>query len=200
MPFVVGLTGGIGSGKSTVAERFRRLGRAVIDTDEIAHALTRPGAPGHDAIVAAFGTDILDAQGRIDRARLRKRVFSDPDARRRLETILHPMIRAEVERELARAAGPYVILVVPLLVETGGYRDLVQRVLVIDCPEEEQIRRTMARSGLAEEEVRAIMAAQTSRGARLAAADDVLANTGDPGALDDAVRELDRRYRSLAGA
>lgn len=200
MTYVIGLTGGIGSGKSTVAEIFRRLGATIIDTDAIAHELTEPGAAGLNAIVAAFGSEVLDAHGRLDRARLRRRVFADPAARRRLEAILHPLIRAEVARRLRVAEGPYVILVVPLLVETGGWRDVVERVLAVDCPEEEQIRRTMARSGLAREEVQAIMAAQADRARRLAAADDVLENSGDLQTLEAAVRVLDRRYRALASA
>lgn len=200
MPFVVGLTGGIGSGKSTVAEMFRRLGATIIDTDAISHDLTRPGAEGFEAIVAAFGPGVLDREGRLDRAALRRRVFADEEARRRLEGILHPLIRREVKRALGQAGGPYVILVVPLFVETGTYRELVDRLLVVDCPEAEQVRRTMARSGLSEEEVRAIMAAQADRATRLAAADDVLTNRGDLAALESAVRALDRRYRTLAGS
>lgn len=198
MPYIVGLTGGIGSGKSTVAEIFRRLGATIIDTDEIARALSLPGAPGYEAIVAAFGPGVLDADGQLDRAALRRRVFADAEARRRLEGLLHPLIRAEVDRALAVAPGPYVILVVPLLVETGGWRERVNRVLVVDCPEEQQVRRTMARSHLSREEVMAIMAAQASREARLAAADDVLVNDGDLGHLEESVRALDARYRALA--
>lgn len=198
MPLVIGLTGGIGSGKSTVAECFRQLGATIIDTDAIAHALTRRGAPGHVAIVAAFGPQVLDAAGEIDRAALRRRVFADPAARKRLEDLLHPLIREEVDRALAVAQGPYVILVVPLLVEKPGWRERVQRVLVVDCPEEEQVRRTMARSGLSRQEVLAIMAAQASRATRLAAADDVLSNDGDLARLEEGVRALDARYRALA--
>lgn len=198
MPLVIGLTGGIGSGKSTVAERFRQLGATIIDTDAIAHALTRRGAPGHAAIVAAFGPQVLDAAGEIDRAALRRRVFADPAARKRLEDLIHPLIREEVDRALAVAQGPYVILVVPLLVEKPGWRERVQRVLVVDCPEEEQVRRTMARSGLSRQEVLAIMAAQASRATRLAAADDVLSNDGDLARLEEGVRALDARYRALA--
>jgi dephospho-CoA kinase len=200
MTYVVGLTGGIGSGKSTVAELFRRRGVAVIDTDEIAHALTRPGAEGFAAIVRAFGPEMLDAQGRLDRARLRRLVFADADARKKLEDILHPLIRAEVARKLATAPGPYVVVVVPLLIETGGFRELVNRVLVVDCPEETQIQRTMARSGLTRPEVVAIMAAQAPRARRLACADDVLDNSGEPTALEEGVARLDAQYRRLAAA
>ena len=200
MPYVIGLTGGIGSGKSTVAEIFRRLGATIIDTDALSHALTLPGRPGFQVIVEAFGQQMLDPQGRLDRARLRRLVFSDKNARQRLEALLHPLIRQEVDRALATATGPYVILVVPLLTETGGWRERVDRVLVVDCPEEEQIRRTMARSQLSREEVQAIMAAQASRAARLALADDVIVNDSSPQALEDVVRTLDARYRRLAGA
>ncbi|MEO1767233.1 dephospho-CoA kinase [Thiobacter aerophilum] len=200
MAFVIGLTGGIGSGKSTVAEYFRRLGATIIDTDEIAHALTRPGTPGHDTIVATFGPAVRDASGQLDRAALRRLVFADPAARAQLEAILHPLIRQEVERALAAAKGPYVVLVVPLLVEASGWRERVQRVLVVDCSEAEQVRRTMARSGLSREEVMAIMAAQASREARLAAADDVLVNEGDFAHLEESVRALDARYRALAAS
>jgi dephospho-CoA kinase len=200
MPYVIGLTGGIGSGKSTVAEIFRRLGATIIDTDALSHALTRPGQPGLQAIVEAFGRELLDPQGRLDRARLRRLVFSDENARHRLEALLHPLIRQEVDRALGAATGPYVILVVPLLAETDGWRERVDRVLVVDCPEEEQIRRTMARSQLAREEVQAIMAAQASRARRLALADDVIVNNGSVADLEEAVRALDARYRRLAGA
>ena len=200
MPYVIGLTGGIGSGKSTVAEIFRRLGATIIDTDALSHALTLPGRPGFQVIVEAFGQQMLDPQGRLDRARLRRLVFSDKNARQRLEALLHPLIRQEVDRALATATGPYVILVVPLLTETGGWRERVDRVLVVDCSEEEQIRRTMARSQLSREEVQAIMAAQASRAARLALADDVIVNDSSPQALEDVVRTLDARYRRLAGA
>jgi dephospho-CoA kinase len=200
MPYVIGLTGGIGSGKSTVAEIFRRLGATIIDTDALSHALTRPGQPGLQAIVEAFGRELLDPQGRLDRARLRRLVFSDENARHRLEALLHPLIRQEVDRALAAATGPYVILVVPLLAETGGWRERVDRVLVVDCPEEEQIRRTMARSQLSREGVQAIMAAQASRARRLALADDVIVNNGSVADLEQAVRALDARYRRLAGA
>lgn len=198
MPFCIALTGGIGSGKTTVAELFRRLGADVIDTDAISHALTRPGAPGHQAILDAFGPEYARSDGSLDRARLRARVFGDAAARAKLEAILHPMIRAQAAAALAAAHGPYALLVVPLLVETGAYKDLIQRILVVDCSEEEQLRRTMARSGLSADEVRAIMAAQASRAQRLAAADDVLLNHGDTADLERQVAQLDARYRQLA--
>ena len=140
MTLCVGLTGGIGSGKSTVAEMFRRLGADVIDTDAISHRLTQTGAAGHHAILDAFGKDYARTDGSLDRAKLRTLVFGDAAARAKLEGILHPMIRAQVAAALADASGPYVILVVPLLIETGAYDDIVQRTLVVDCAEAEQLR------------------------------------------------------------
>jgi dephospho-CoA kinase len=198
MPFCVGLTGGIGSGKSTVAELFRKLGADIIDTDAISHTLTQPGAPGYQATLASFGADCLQADASLDRAKLRAIIFSNADAKSRLEAILHPMIRARVAEALTQAFAPYVILVVPLLIEIGGYGDLVHRILVVDCTEDEQLRRTMARSSLSADEVRAIMAAQTTRAHRLTAADDVVTNSGDPADLERQVALLDRRYRELA--
>ena len=196
---VVGLTGGIGSGKSTVAERFARLGVPVIDTDVIARELTGPGGAALPQIRAAFGDAVMHADRTLDRAALRRRVFADAAERRRLEAILHPRIRRAVEVALAALDAPYALVVIPLLVETGGYRDLLDRVLVVDCPEAVQIERVMARSGLAREEVAAILAAQAGRAERLAAADDVIANTAAPEALDTEVEALDGRYRALAG-
>lgn len=198
MAFCIGLTGGIGSGKSTVAEMFRRLGADIIDTDVISHDLTQRGATAYQAILDAFGKDYAQSDGSLDRARLRARVFSDAAAKARLEAILHPMIRAQVAAALAKATGPYAILVVPLLIETGAYKNMIQRILVVDCPEEEQVRRAMARSGLGADEVRAIMSAQVTRAQRLAAADDVLTNSADMADLEQEIRQLDARYRQLA--
>ncbi len=164
--FTVGLTGGIGSGKSSVAQLFADRGVSVIDADQLAHELTGPHGAAMPAIRAAFGPQALAADGALDRARMRRIAFADPAARERLESVLHPMIRAETERRAAHATGPYVMLVIPLLVESGQARERCQRVLVVDCPEEEQIRRTTLRSGLAREQVVAIMAAQASRAAR----------------------------------
>lgn len=191
---VIGLTGGIGSGKSTVAELFARHGAAIIDTDVIAHRLVEPGTPALAEIRAAFSDAIVDADGRLDRAALRARVFADAGARKRLEVILHPRIRAEVEQALADVRAPYALVVIPLLVETGGYRDLLDRVLVVDCPESLQIDRVMARSGLSRDTVDAIMASQATRAERLAAADDVIENAGSNAALARAVADLHRRY------
>jgi dephospho-CoA kinase len=200
MPLVVALTGGIGSGKSSVAEAFAQRGVAVVDTDAIAHELTGPGHSATRAIAAAFGSEYLTAEGALDRARMRERVFGDDGARRQLEAILHPLIRAEALRRVAAAVSPYVVLVVPLLVETGAWRDAARRVLVIDCPESLQVERVMKRSGLTADAVRAIMGAQVSRSERLARADDVLVNDGDLAALDTAVETLHRRYLALAHA
>ena len=199
MSLVVGLTGGIGSGKSAVAKAFAALGAGVTDTDVLAHALTAPGAPGHAAVLAAFGTDFRLADGTLDRARLRRLVFDDAAARGRLEAILHPLIRAAARREVAAWTSPYGLLVVPLLYERGGLSG-VDRVLVVDCPEDEQVRRVIARSGLTAVEVRAIMATQLPRSDRRARADDIVDNAGPPAAILPQVAELDRRYRALAAA
>ncbi len=173
----VGLTGGIGSGKSTVANLFAELGTPVIDTDQIAHQLTVPGSATLDAIRASFSEDVIQADGSLDRAALRHLVFGDAVARRKLEAILHPLIRRAVAQALATVVAPYVLIVIPLLVETGAYRDLLNRVLVVDCPEVLQISRVEARNGLVHEEVLAIISAQASRAERLAEADDVIVNT-----------------------
>lgn len=199
-PFVIGLTGGIGSGKSVVAGRFAALGVPVIDTDVLARELTRPGQPTLARIVAAFGEDILTAAGELDRAALRRKVFADAAARQRLEAIIHPAIAARVAARLQCLphGAPYALLVVPLLVERPGWRERVDRVLVVDCPESLQIERVMARNGLARAEVEAILAAQASRQQRLAIADDVIVNDDGLERLAEAVARLDRRYRLLA--
>jgi dephospho-CoA kinase len=198
MAYVVGLTGGVGSGKTAVADAFAALGVEIVDTDALAHRLSAPGQPGLTAIRGTFGDSVLTAEGNLDRARLRNLVFADGEARARLEAVLHPLIRAETERQLRSWRGPYGIVVVPLLLERGGLRTIIDRVLVVDCPEEEQVRRVIARSGLAAEEVRAIMATQLDRPRRLAGADDVLDNSGAPDAIAPQVRALDLRYRTLA--
>jgi dephospho-CoA kinase len=196
--FTVGLTGGIGSGKSTVARAFEAHGIEVIDADALAHRLTAAGGAAIPAIRAAFGPEVVDANGALDRARMRGLAFADPAARKRLEAILHPMIRAETERLAQGAASAYVILMIPLLVESGDPRSRCDRVLVVDCPEEHQIRRVMARSGLDRAEVEAIMATQVRRAQRLAAADDVVDNSGDATAIAPQVDALHRRYLGLA--
>ena len=200
MTFVVGLTGGIGSGKSAVAEAFARLGVDVTDTDQISHRLTQSGAPGHDAIVREFGTQALNAGGEVDRPWLRNAVFADASARSRLEAALHPLIRAATLAEVDGWQSPYGIVVVPLLLERGGLLHLVDRVLVVDCPEAAQVARVVRRSALAEGEVRAIMATQLKREERLAAADDVLDNSGPVAGIALQVEKLDQRYRLLAAA
>lgn len=200
MPFVIGLTGGIGSGKSAAADEFARLGATLVDTDAIAHALTAPGGAAIDAVRTVFGDACIDASGAMDRAKVRARVFADPSARRRLEDILHPLIRQESTARVAAAAGAYVVLVVPLLIESADYRSRVDRVLVVDCPVELQLARVRARSGLSDDEARRIVAAQVSRETRLAAADDVIDNSGTLETLYAQVQRLHQRYLALAQA
>lgn len=196
--FVVGLTGGIGSGKSAAADGFAALGIAVVDTDAIAHQLTAAGGAAMPALLAEFGPDVATPDGALDRGRMRRLVFADPAARGRLEGILHPLIRERSAADCRAAVSPYVILAVPLLVESGTYRQRCQRIVVVDCPESLQISRVMARNALPEAEVRAIMAAQASREQRLAAADDVLANDRDLAHLETQVARLHRKYLQLA--
>jgi dephospho-CoA kinase len=200
MTFVVGLTGGIGSGKSAAAEEFARLGAAVVDTDAIAHQLTAAGGAAIEEVRRALGDEFIDEAGAMDRAKVRARVFSDPAARARLEAVLHPRIRAESERRIAAAAAPYVVHVVPLLLEAGDYRRRVARVLVVDCAPELQAARVRRRSGLADEEIRRIVAAQMPRAARLSAADDVIDNSSSIDALHKQVAALHARYLELARA
>jgi len=198
MSLVIGLTGGIGSGKSAAADLFRDFGAAIVDTDLIAHQLTAPHGAAMPAIEAAFGAGVVADNGALNRPAMRALAFEDPDARKRLEAILHPMIRDESERQLAQAASAYAILVVPLLVEGGKPRDRVQRVLVIDCRPETQIERVMRRNALPREQVLAILGAQASREQRLAAADDLIDNDGSPDTLDERVGALHQRYLALA--
>jgi dephospho-CoA kinase len=197
MTYRVALTGGIGSGKSTVADCFARHGVRVSDADAISHALTAPGGDALPAIRASFGHGIIDEQGRLDRDALRKQVFADSAARQRLEQILHPMIRARMLAESDDTASPYALLVIPLLLETGQ-DSLADRILVVDLPESEQIARVRQRSGLDPAEIRRIIAAQASRSQRLAAADDVIDNSGGRETLDDAVARLHACYLRLA--
>lgn len=195
---IVGLTGGIGCGKSAAAEIFARLGATIIDTDQIAHQLTALDQPALTAIRKQFGADYFLADGNLDRARLRHLVFSDTAAKNQLEALLHPLIKDEVRRRLKTVQTPYAIIAVPLLLETGAYRDLVQRVLVVDCGEEQQVERVMARSGLSKEEVHAIMANQISREERLRLADDIIDNHSERSTLQQQVETLHRRYLQLA--
>jgi dephospho-CoA kinase len=200
MSFVVGLTGGIGSGKSAAAAEFERLGATVVDTDAIAHELTQAGAPALPEVERIFGTGVIGESGAMDRNKMRERVFADPVARKALEALLHPMIREESLRRIRAASGPYVIHVVPLLVESPDYRRRVDRVLVIDAPEEAQIQRVRARSGLSEDEVRTIVASQVTRAERLAAADDVIENRGSIDALRKQVSAYHQKYLEYSKA
>ncbi len=197
-PFVVGLTGGIGSGKSAAADLLAARGALVVDTDQIAHQLTAPGGAAMEPIREAFGNGVVAADGALNRPAMRALAFEDPDARKRLEAILHPMIRAESERQCRAATTPYVVLVVPLLIESGTYRERVRRLCVVDCPEDVQVLRVMQRSGLEERQVRAIMAAQASRAERLAAADDVIDNSAGYAELAVQVERLHGAYLRLA--
>ncbi len=196
--FVVGLTGGIGSGKSAAAASFAARGIAVVDTDAIAHELTAAGGAAMPALLAEFGPEVAASDGALDRGRMRRLVFAEPAARGRLEAILHPLIRELSAARCRDAVSPYVILAVPLLVETGAYRDHCHRVVVVDCPESLQISRVMARNGLSEAEIRAIMAAQASRDQRLAVANDVLNNDGDLHHLEAQIADLHRMYLRLS--
>lgn len=198
---MVALTGGIGCGKSSAARLFAQLGAGIVDTDDIAHRLTRPGSPALGEIASRLGAHYLLPDGSLDRARLRRRIFGDPAAKTELEAILHPLIRHEAEAEIARQTAPYVVAVVPLLFESGeSYRKLARQIVVVDCAEEQQIARTMARSGLARGEVRAIMARQARRETRLREADAVLHNDGGPEELKDQVLALHRRFLEMAAA
>ena len=196
--YAIGLTGGIGSGKSTVADLFATHGVGVIDTDLIAHQLTAPSGAAMPAIAAQFGADYVAADGAMDRARMRDRVFADAGAKRALEAILHPLIGRELEQAAAQADGPYLMFAVPLLVESGRWRERVARILVVDCPESVQIERVRQRNGFDLAQINAIMATQASRAQRLAAADDVIDNTGDLAALTGAVARLHADYCAAA--
>jgi len=196
-PLLIALTGGIASGKTAVAQLFAKHSVPVIDTDQIARDVVEPGQPALARIMEAFGADVLDTSGRLDRARMRDRVFADPAQRKLLESILHPAIRAELNRRSVEAGGAYQIHVIPLLVESSQ-RGIYDRILVVDCPEEEQVRRLMARDGSTLQQAENILAAQASREQRLAVADDVIVNTGTPEDLDGFVTTLDRNYALLA--
>jgi dephospho-CoA kinase len=196
--FTVGLTGGIGSGKSVVARLFAGRGADIVDTDAIARGLTVAHGAAMPALLAEFGDAFADAHGALDRAKMRALVFSQPDAKRRLEGILHPMIRAAVLAESLLGTGPYVIFDIPLLVESGTWQDRVDRVLVVDCPETVQVARVIARNALPESQVRAIMAAQAPRQARLACANDVIDNGGALAALAPQVDRLHATYLTMA--
>jgi len=197
--FVVGLTGGIGSGKTAVSERFAARGVTIVDADQASRAVVEPGRPALEAIAEHFGGEVIAADGTLDRARLREQVFEDAEERRWLEALLHPRIAEEIQAGLARADSAYAILVSPLLIEASQAR-FVDRILVVDVPESVQVARTAARDDSSEEQVRAIMAAQAKRADRLARADDVIDNDGPVESLDEQVAALHRRYLELAAA
>ena len=196
---LIGLTGGIASGKSTVAQRFMDLGVPVIDADVAAREVVAPGKPGLQQVIDRFGSRVVAENGELDRRALREIVFSDPDARRDLEAILHPLIRAEMDRSAAVAVGPYIVMAIPLLIESGS-RDRVDRILVVDVDEAVQLQRVMARDHCSAEQAQAILASQAPRTARLAAADDVLPNGGTVTELRQAVDALHQQYLRLAAA
>ena len=196
--FSIGLTGGIGSGKSAVADMLAARGAAIIDTDQISHALTAPGGAAMPEIARVFGNSFLTSEGALNRAVMRERVFSDPDAKRQLEAILHPLISEQTHAQALSAKGDYLVFVVPLLVESGRWKDRVDRVLVVDCSEALQVERVMRRNQLSAEQVERIMATQASRAERRAVADDVIVNEQPLDALDAEVESLHQRYLSMA--
>ncbi len=199
MPLRIGLTGGIGSGKTTVSELFRQLNIPIIDADEIARQLVEPGQPGYAEVVRTFGSGILTPAGELDRARMRQQIFSDPEKKRALEAILHPLVYRAIKQACTGIEAPYVLIVVPLLLETGGERH-VDRVLVVDAGEEQQIMRAQARDNTAADEIRSIMASQLDRQSRLARADDIIRNDCSLEQLQSRVDKLHTAYLELARA
>lgn len=197
MSFTIGLTGGIGSGKTTVANLFAELGAGLVDTDLIAHQLTQAGGIAIGEIQEKFGADFILSSGAMDRTKMRDLVFRDAQQKKRLEGILHPLIRAETEAAAKRSKAPYTIFVVPLLVESGAWKQRVDRVLVVDCNEATQIERVQSRNGLPREQINAIMQVQASREQRLQAADDVIRNEGDLSEIRAQVRHLHEKYLRL---
>jgi dephospho-CoA kinase len=197
-PLVIGLTGGIGSGKSEVARAFAARGVEVADADHAAHAVSERGTAGYDAVVVAFGAEAVGSSGELDRPWLRRLVFADAQARGRLESILHPLVRSYLEDAIAAWRGAYGLLSAPLLLERGGLSPRVARVLVVDCPEVDQVRRVVRRSGLTPEDVRAVMATQLPRAERLARADDIIDNSGAVADIAPQVARLDVLYQELA--
>ncbi len=193
----VGLTGGIGCGKTTVSTLFEELGIPVIDADIIAHRLVEKGQPALKALVENFGDEILNAEGFLDRGLLRERVFSDREQKRRLEAILHPLVYAQIDKEAAALESRYCIISIPLLIETGGV-EMIDRVLVIDCPEAMQVARVRQRDKIPESQIQAIIAAQVSREERLAVADDVIENSKTPLQLAQQVKKLHNLYFLLS--
>jgi dephospho-CoA kinase len=197
-PLRIGLTGGIASGKSTVTQRFAELGVPVIDADVASRIVVEPGTTGLAQVVARFGAGVLHADGQLDRRALRNLIFKDSSLRQALDAILHPLIRAEMEREAAQAKAPYVVMAIPLLVEGGNAGKRVDRVLVVDADETLQIQRLQARDGSSQEQARAILSSQASRAARLGQADDVILNSGTVAELRQAVDRLHEKYLQLA--
>lgn len=193
----IGLTGGIGSGKSVVSHHFERLNVPVIDTDLIAHELVEPGQPALQQITAVFGQWILDQAGELDRSKLRQQIFADPRKRRRLESILHPLIKTQVHNHVAGLTTPYCVIVVPLLIESA-WQDLVDRILVVDTAQDLQISRVSPRDGLSEAQIRRIIQSQVDRPTRLAAADDIIINDDDIENLENSVGKLHEKYLRLA--
>jgi dephospho-CoA kinase len=194
MSYIVGLTGGIGTGKSTVADLFAKLGADVIDADKISHDLTAQGQTGFAKIIEAFGDEYLEKSGNLDRTKLRETIFNNPQQRKKLESLLHPLIDAELNKLIEESNGPYILLMIPLLLETGNYRDLVNRILVIDCDEQQQIDRVMQRSNLNATQIKNIIAAQMPRSERLKHADDVIINNKDLNHLQKQVTTLHNAY------
>ena len=194
---VVGLTGGIGSGKTTVAEGFSTLGVPVIDADQLAHALVEPGQPALDEIIAVFGKDCIAPDRQLRRDHIRQRIYSDNSLKSRLEAILHPKIRQRIKILLSKIKTPYCIVAIPLLLETQQ-TDLVDRILVIDTPEKEQLERVAARDGLSDNTIMTIMQSQTDRNTRLAAADDIIMNDSDLESLTDRILELHTHYMEIS--
>jgi dephospho-CoA kinase len=194
---VIGITGGIGSGKTAVSDRFKALGVTVVDADIASRVIVEPGRPALVAIAEHFGDDVIQADGSLDRAELRRRVFADPEERRWLERLTHPLINEHIREELEKAESPYAVLVSPLLAETGQSR-FCHRILVVDVPEEVQVRRTMARDANDEAQVRKIIEAQASREQRLALADDVIVNDSSLEVLDEEVARLHQLYTEMA--
>ncbi len=197
MPLIIGLTGGIACGKTTATDAFRALGVPVIDADEISRALTAPGGKALPDIAVAFGADMIGAHG-MKRTLMRETIFSDPAQRAKLEGILHPMIKREIYEQLKHVTAPYVILSIPLLLESGRWKEAVARIVVIDVPVEDQVNRLVYDRHMSEDEARAIIETQVSREERLKAATDVIENTGSVADLTRAVSELDRKFYAMA--